>query len=940
MIQRLAQLLLLLCGLCLVLSPPAVDAQAATADPRVAEIFDALTPQERIGQLLLVTFPGNVVEDESTIARFIDEFRVGGLLLRPSNENYRNEADTPNQIRTLTNALQNRANEASIARASPLLPLFIAIETKSTDPQYANGLPLTGFTQIPEEMAVGAAWDLSLAEGLGSVVGQEMQAVGVNLLLGLSLNVADVSAPLQANQLGTHTFGSNPYWVSQLGAAFVRGARSGSGGRLAVVAGNFPGIGSSDRSPQRAIATVQKPFTLLQSQDFVPFQSVTTMGADGLPTAETVDGLQTSTVRYRFLQGNIRSSTKPLAFDAQSMPTLLADPSFQPWRDGGGLVISSPLGLPALQQFYQEQLGEQTGEFPVRTIARDALNAGNDILLLADYDSDQSWESRLDDIQRLVEFFVAQYDSDSVFQARVNDAVRRIIAKKLAIYDGDLSQATLRLPDPASLVPNPLRSEGSLTVVNDVAQQGATLLYPTPEELAGTIPNPPRREEEIVIVTDARTVRDCDDCEAQNVLDPFALEQQLVQRFGPEGSEELDPQQITSITFGELTQFLNGEGAVTPAGVNIAAALRDATWLLFLTQSQDAELPESLALRRFLAEYTGTTINQRIVVFAFGVPYDLDATEISRLSAYYALYSPQPRFIEAAGLLLFQTLPPMGYSPVSLPSINYTVDARLRPNPSQVVSLCRDDETLPLDQCPAFPDVLDLSGEAAGLAIRTSIIRDLNGNPVPDGTRINFLLVNPNESGQPAPQEVGTQNGVARSTINLARDGPFTIRVEPTEGEPFASTELNITVLGVNAGLVTAVPPTATPTVTPTPTLTPTPSATPTPRRAVATATAQPTVKLGPLTLRVRQADGRFGWWTLWGAMLGVGSVAAVGVATATGSRAALVRQLLNVGIYGFAGYLAYSALYMFGLFPESFNGWGAISLAVLGALVGMTHND
>jgi hypothetical protein len=48
-----------------------------------------------------------------------------------------------------------------------------------------------------------------------------------------------------------------------------------------------------------------------------------------------------------------------------------------------------------------------------------------------------------------------------------------------------------------------------------------------------------------------------------------------------------------------------------------------------------------------------------------------DSTDISKLTAYYALYSKIPSFIDGAARVLFQEIPAVGILPVSVPGIGY-----------------------------------------------------------------------------------------------------------------------------------------------------------------------------------------------------------------------------------------------------------------------------
>jgi len=102
------------------------------------------------------------------------------------------------------------------------------------------------------------------------------------------------------------------------------------------------------------------------------------------------------------------------------------------------------------------------------------------------------------------------------------------------------------------------------------------------------------------------------------------------------------------------------------------------------------------------------------------------------------------------------------------------------------------------------------------LPVRTGIILDHNGHPVPDNTIVRFIVTH-GDASLPQATEVQTIQGVARTTIRMDQGGPMEIRVE---SEPAK----NSVVLKFNAppeqGTVT--PPTPTSTPSPTPTTTPT----------------------------------------------------------------------------------------------------------------------
>ena len=108
--------------------------------------------------------------------------------------------------------------------------------------------------------------------------------------------------------------------------------------------------------------------------------------------------------------------------------------------------------------------------------------------------------------------------------------------------------------------------------------------------------------------------------------------------------------------------MLNGESET-----DIEASLESANWLVIsFADVQDGQIS---LLRRFFSERPNLLRNRNVILFSFTAPYYLDATDISKLTAYYALYSKQPAFVEIAARLLFQQISLQGASPVSIPDI-------------------------------------------------------------------------------------------------------------------------------------------------------------------------------------------------------------------------------------------------------------------------------
>jgi beta-N-acetylhexosaminidase len=845
----------------LILSPvlPGANAQEGElppVDPAIEQLLAQMTPDEKVGQLFLVTFVGDDVSSASDVARLIQTYRVGGVVLSPGNSNFVNDEEAPQRVATLANNLQALAfTPALTATLTPTatsytpIPLFVALT------QEGDGYPFThlrtGLTPLPNEMAIGATWNPTYAQQVGQIVGQELTTVGVNMLLGPSLDVLDRPRPNLRGTLGARTFGGDPYWVGRLGQAYIQGVHEGGSGHLLTVAKHFPGLGDTDRNPYEELPTIQKSLETLRSIELAPFFAATTLNPDN-PMAAT-DALMTSHVRYRGFQGNIRQLTRPISCDAQNLPAILGLPEFAPWRDAGGLLISDALGVPAIRKFYDPTL--QT--FPAKRIAQECFLAGNDLLYLSQFALTDDWKSQLDNIEATILFFRDKYNSDPTFQMRVDQSVARILQHKRAIY-GDFTLEKAQVPlDQISEV---VGRQGA--TISQVAQEAVTLIYPGPDELSDRLPGPPLSDDRILIVTDDRQGQDCADCPPFYSIGPIELESLMLQLYGPDATGQISPDQVTSLTFSELKQVLSsqqsetgGTSATAEPANRIDELIQSADWLIFaMLDVNTVDYPQSDALKLFLRERSDSLQGKKLVVLAFNAPYYLDTTEVSKLTAYYGLYSKSPPFLNAAVRLLFQEFQPHGSSPVDVDAIGYQIIEVTRPDPNQVINIevVTDDTSSSSTAIPTstltpqvspegtpIPIQLDLRvGDT--LTLRTGKIVDRNGRTVPDGTPVEFRLLDTILSLEAPRLSATTVDGVARANFKLDRSGTWEITA--TSDTALRSVRLILTIpeegpieVGVDRPT-----PTATPTPSPTHTSTPTPTITPLPPTPTATATPTP----------------------------------------------------------------------------------------------------
>ncbi len=850
--------------------------RAQQEDDLIQQVIDRMSVEDKVGQLFLVTFDGHDLGPGSDIAELITEYRVGGVVLLASNQNFTNGEDVPAQVASLTNDLQRLAltsgqpvtSTAPTTASQPTsgIPLFIALDHEG------DGYPYTDLrgdmAAAPSNMALGATWDENAAEQVGYIVGREMQAVGVNMIFGPSLDVLDNPRPGLKGDLGVRVFGGDPYWVGKMGRAYISGLHQGSKGQVVSVAKHFPGLGGSDRRADEEVSTVPKSLQELKKIELAPFFVVTQTQRDD-PQA-TTEALMSSHIRYRGFQGNIRQLTRPISFDAKSLQTLLKEPELKAWREQGGIMVSGALGVPAVRKYYDPQL--QT--FPYKRIAQEAFLAGNDLLVLSQFGLHDTWAEQFENIKDTIRFFREKYTSDPTFQARVDESLRRILRLKQRLYPHFSLEE--------SLIDAAYLSEAvgaSQRKISQIAQKAVTLIYPGPQELADRLPAPPLLDEHILIFTDNRQGQDCADCEPFYFIEPDALQKIMLQLYGPQASGQVNPAHLKSLTFSALRSYLLAEtgearplspapttepegqaqptvtatSEVTPtstttaptaeatATTDIEDLLQEADWIIFAMLDVNLDdYPESDTVKLFLKQRSDSLRAKKVVVMAYNAPYYLDTTELSKLTAYYCLYSKVPPSLEASVRVLFQEFTPQVYPPVSVKGINYDLLVRMEPDPEQVIALeaipLQDSEEISLTATPT-PIRPDIEGTPAPVGVeagvtmqlRTGIIVDRNGHPVPDGTPVVFRLFYPSESLELPRQEVTTVDGRAEAIITLQRTGRLEITASSDPALRSATVLVTIENPDEPATIATVLPsPTATPSPTPTslPTSAPTTSTT------------------------------------------------------------------------------------------------------------------
>jgi beta-N-acetylhexosaminidase len=279
---------------------------------------DALTPEQQVGQVLVLSFSGTTAP--TYIRAALRERRVAGVILFGGN------ITGPRQLRSLTRDLRAQGGRP-----------IVAVDQEGGK---VRRLPWAGpRVAQPEQLARGTVRSDAAAAA------RTLRAAGITVTFA---PVADVPS-VRGAALAARSFSRDPDAASAAVRAAVRGWRSGG---VASTAKHFPGIGGAPANTDDAIVTIGRSRAALAAVDLPPFEAAV---AAGVPL------VMVGHARYPALdRARIASQSRPI------VEGLLRDElGFR------GVVVTDSL---------EAQASLATGS--ITKVSERALHAGADLLLL------------------------------------------------------------------------------------------------------------------------------------------------------------------------------------------------------------------------------------------------------------------------------------------------------------------------------------------------------------------------------------------------------------------------------------------------------------------------------------------------------------------------------------------------------------------------------
>jgi beta-glucosidase len=275
-------------------TPPAYKDASRPVDARVADLLGRMTLEEKVAQLQGLWDRKKEIQDADGRFNPTNATKVLGLgigqISRPSEVGNTPQGPRGRDAREHAEFV-NAVQKWVLANTRLGIPVMFHEEA-------LHGLAAPGGTHFPVPIALASAWDPALVERVMSVAAREARSRGCQEVLS---PVVDLGRDPRWGRI-EETYGEDPYLVSRLGVAAVRGYQGTTlplaKDKVFATLKHFAGHGSHEGGINTAPALV--PERLLRSELLVPFE--TAVKESGvfcvMPSYNEVDGVPSHVNRW------------------------------------------------------------------------------------------------------------------------------------------------------------------------------------------------------------------------------------------------------------------------------------------------------------------------------------------------------------------------------------------------------------------------------------------------------------------------------------------------------------------------------------------------------------------------------------------------------------------------------------------------------------------
>ncbi len=347
-------------------------AEIPKKEPSRAEIvISDMTLSDMIYQMMFL--PPETISGEGRVTGFTDSLKeglnkypVGGIVY--FSPNFTNREATVQMI-------------AETKAACKIAP-FVGVDEEGGVVSRLGDNPNMGVTRHPNMQSIGNTGDPKRAYAVGETLGKELTAVGFNMDFAPN---ADVLVNMNNTEIGSRSFGSDPYLVGSMVQNAVKGMQDNN---LSATLKHFPGHGSTHADSHMGYSESGRTLEELRSCEFIPFK----------------EGIEADFVMVSHM--TLISATE------EKVPSSVSKEVITDWLKGElgykGIVITDSFIMGAITSKYTP------GEAAVK-----AIKAGADMILITP------------DPKASHDAIMAAVQSGEITEERIKESVLKIIELKI-----------------------------------------------------------------------------------------------------------------------------------------------------------------------------------------------------------------------------------------------------------------------------------------------------------------------------------------------------------------------------------------------------------------------------------------------------------------------------------------------------------------------------
>ena len=297
-------------------------------DKRVNETMENMTLDEKIGQMIIVSYSS--FKMDNTLEKALTEVQPGGFIL--FDNNISNYNDTLKFIKDI--------------KSKTKIPMFISIDEEGGKIQRLHMLE-EETTYVPYMYDLGLLDDTEVTYKVGKVLAEELRVFGINMDFA---PVIDVYSNPDNTVIGQRSFGEDAHLVSRHGLALSKGLEDNG---VISVFKHFPGHGNTSVDSHEALPIVDKTKEELMNLDLIPFVDAINSGVDVIMIGHLA-------------VPSITGDNTPASLSKKLVTDFLKEE-----LEFDGLVVTDALNMKALTNYYKDE-----------EICAKATEAGVDILLM------------------------------------------------------------------------------------------------------------------------------------------------------------------------------------------------------------------------------------------------------------------------------------------------------------------------------------------------------------------------------------------------------------------------------------------------------------------------------------------------------------------------------------------------------------------------------